>query len=220
MENIIKIIDRLLFAKTKQATQYRIVKGKRVDTGHKFPDSISVSDLLTSGLFRQDIRAILLNLEGRGCISNILVFGYDIPWQRAILLSSINYRFQLKINEKRLESYKHSLIRDANDWRINVIISDNGDIYSKNDLSQVYNIKYSKRIKIIQSLKDLDIAKSSKTLCKEIPYESAQLLSKEIRIINELLMDKLRLDNKFIINERNKGYKLNWEDYNIKFEKF
>ncbi|MFA5471672.1 MAG: hypothetical protein WC219_06470 [Acholeplasmataceae bacterium] len=220
MENIIKIIDRLLFTKTKQAAQYQIIKDKHIDTGHKFPDSISVSELLTSGLFKQDIRAILLNLKERGCISNILVLGYDIPWQRAILLSSTNYRFQLKINEKKLKFYKHSLIGEMNDWQIAIVVSDNGDIYLKDNRSLVYHLGDSKKLKIIQSLKDLDTTISSRNLCKKIPYQSAQLLSKEIRNINESLKNKLELDNKFIVNEKNKGYKLNWKSYDIKFEKF
>jgi len=221
MENIIKIIDRLLFAKENQATQYQIIKGRRVNTGHKFPASISISELLTTGLPRQDVRAILLKLEELDCISDIVVLGNrNLPWQRVILTSRNNYRFQLKINEKNLEFCKHSKIRESADWRFSIVISDNGSIYRSDNRDLIYVIKKLKsnkpeRLQIIQKLQGEETIKSYKAL-----NSNAQLLSKEISAINKSFKKKLDLPGNLIIRDKNGGYKLNWENYKINFEKF
>ncbi|MFA5184685.1 MAG: hypothetical protein WC456_04140 [Patescibacteria group bacterium] len=221
MDNIIKVIDRLLFAKANQAIQYQIIKGKRVDTGHKFPTSISISELLTTELYRQDIRAALLKLEELGYISNIIVLGNrDLPWQRVVLASRNNYRFQLKIDEKKLKFYKNSKIRENADWRFSIVISDNGSIYRSDDRNLIYVIKKSKsgkpeRLQITQRLQGKDTIKSYKAL-----GNNAQLLSKEISVINKSFRKKLDLNSNLIIRDKKGGYKLNWDDYEIKFEKF
>ena len=145
MENIIKVIDRLMSAKIHQAKQYTIIKGKFIDTGHKFPVSISVSELLTTDLYRQDVRIIFKGLEELGYISDIMVLGYNLDWKSAILRSTeINYRFQLTLNKKKLEFYKHQLINDMADWRFKITISDNGSIYRSDNRNLSYTIKQLK----------------------------------------------------------------------------
>lgn len=101
--------------------------------------------------------------------------------------------------------------------KIEIFISNDYGIYKNQKTKKPsYPIRESKRLQLIKLLENNK--SSSKIIMRDLKYTN-QLLSKEIKEINNNFTKLLNLSNDLIIHLPTGGYQLNYDKYNINFIK-
>ena len=98
-----------------------------------------------------------------------------------------------------------------------IIISEEKGIYLNGDDKKKYNIlRTSKRFMMIKYLFENEMV-TSKDLLIFVKDNDLSNLKHTINTINRLCLEKIELKNNIIVSLDTGGYKLNRDDYNIKF---
>ena len=204
---------------------------------HEVEDMFSLDrkkDLKIEGTFLNDIASAFQKLEKEG----VIIFRYalrrwDFPgiiededYRRSI--SDIRYLFSVQdtivfevIRDidgylEKIQNYKHKVTeKTVHRVKIEISISQEEGIYrSEKKRKLSYSVR-GKRFRLIFSLKDG--RKDGSLLAGLFTEKNLSQLSKEIGQINETFKNKLKVKTKLIVHIKTGGYKLNKDDYEIKF---
>lgn len=127
---------------------------------------------------------------------------------KTVFLHQVSKLIELKNNVSSLQN-------ELKNRKITISVSDSYGIYKNQKTKKPnYSIRESKRLNLIKFLKDK--SSSSKKLIDNFKYTD-QLLSKEIKEINDNFKKNLNLKKDLIIHLSTGGYQLNYEMYHIIF---
>ncbi len=192
-------------------------------------------ELRTEDTFREDVTSVIKKLEN----NKIIVFNHafrhsDFPRiidEKDYVGSSSEINSLLspqdKLNLKvigNIDSYLKRLQTNTNGdiekrvtrtSKIRIFISQEEGIYRNEKKSKLNYPIRGKRARLISSLKETK--KDGKLLSGLYTENNFSQLSKEIDQINTTFRKKIRVKNNLIVHIKTGGYKLNRENYEIKF---